>query len=429
MVFDLGIGKMSLAALSKLLSDEKSENEATPLRIVTHSAEIENGDLFCALRGEKDGHLFAKEAAERGALAILAEEETEAKLPHILVKNVIESLGVWANHVCRTAKIHRIAITGSVGKTSTKNAVATVLGVRFRVHAARENYNNLLGVPLTVLETPPQTEILVAELGTNQRGEIAKLSAILEPHTAIITRIGQAHIGAFGSRGAIADEKLSVMEHLSPQGKLFLPPNEPLLDASLAHGGRTEVPPLPSLQGKKLDIAAATSLGYAYAVGKSFGLTEEELSEGLQRAASTDLRRKKIWAGNVCLIDDTYNASPESMQVALEYLSEFAPKRKIAVLGDMLELGNECKRLHEEAGKTAACSADVCFFFGENAEHYMNGAHAGECHRLPVGAPMDTARALLPFLQKGDTVLFKASHGVHAERVCNALRKLLEQAR
>jgi len=427
MIIDLGIGRIPLNTLKELLHAEGDAVLKTPLRLVTNSKEIRENDLFCALRGNIDGHTFAKEAEENGALAILAEERTDASLPHIIVGNTAESLAIWAHAALKDHPCRRIAVTGSVGKTTTKNAIAAMLGTRFRVHASQENYNNLLGVAFTVLSMPRDSEILIAELGTNHPGEIAALAKIIEPNDAVITRIGHAHIGAFGTLDAIAREKLSVRAGMKRGGRLYVPKNEPLLSLHPIGISTKKINTLPT---KDTDIATHASLSFAKAIAKTYFLSKEEIAHGEIIIKSRDARRKTKWAYDICLIDDAYNASPEAMTAAFAYLAAQSRSRKILVLGDMLELGEHTAAAHRRTGKEASATADLVFFFGEYQNFYLEGARGQKAKAVGLLSTdaMALAKEILPFLRKGDTLLFKASHSLRADLICDALFSLLSNA-
>ena len=209
MIIPLKCGAIPYERLAHILHAPlpRSLRGGVPTRLVTHTGEIQEGDLFCALKGKKDGHDYIREACERGASAVISERKTEADIPHILVHSTQEALGTGAGAVTAGAFPIRIGITGSVGKTTVKEALRATLSVRFRVHATHENQNNELGLPFTLLSAPCDSEVLVCEVGISHPSEMEPLSQILRPHLSVITCIGHAHIGAFGSREKIAEEK------------------------------------------------------------------------------------------------------------------------------------------------------------------------------------------------------------------------------
>ncbi len=428
MVFELGVGKMPLARIASLIGARGRFSTEEPRRVVTDSREVKEGDLFCALRGKDDGHRYIAEAQGRGALAVLAERRGDGTLPHLLVESTEGALAEWASAARRAHTACRyIAVTGSVGKTTTKNAIAETLGMRFSVFASRENYNNALGVPLSLLSVPREAEVAVLELGSNGRGEISYLSELLSPSDGVITAIGHAHIGAFGSLRETAKEKLGILKGMETGGRLFLKASDPYL-ANVSAEGITVI--YAEEYGENGDIAARSAHGFAATLGKAYGLCAEELAAGLSRAARKDIRRRIGSYGSITVIDDSYNASPESMLAAFEFLRLRARERKILILGDMLELGEASEELHKRVGESAAF-ADTVFLFGKHARDYLAGIKeqdsACSAYLLEGTCAEEYAEEILRTLKKKDTVLIKASHGMHGERIAAALYALLDK--
>lgn len=430
MIIPLLTGRLSLSVLAKALSTDFKGEDVAPCRLVTDSREIEKGDLFCALKGKCDGHTFAKEAEERGAVAILAERKTDSLLPHLLVRSVEEALLAWASLVLKGHPCLKIAITGSVGKTTAKEKCATVLKECFRVHKTEGNRNNQLGVPFTVLSMPKNTEVLIAECGMNSRGEIARLSGTLCPDIAIITSIGYAHIGRLGSREEIAAAKMEILLGMREDAPLFLPMGEALLSpcftrenvySVLPFEEKNPYFPLPE------DIAERWGLGFAYRLGRHLKIEEKALYKGLAEAAKTPTRRQISTVKGVTLINDTYNASPESVIAALDLLSDLKAKRRIAVLGTMLELGAASPLLHRAVARHAARASDCLFYYGKEAEAIKEGALGGGIakERLFLFPSLEEIKpALLSFISKGDAILFKASRGMRADQLFAAVNAL-----
>lgn len=434
MIIPLERGAISLGALGRILGVEvpPHDENIVPKRLVTNSKEVSAGDLFCALIGERDGHAFTEEAVKNGAVAILAERTTPAKACHIITPSVRRALADWAIAVTQDEKPLRIGITGSVGKTTVKDAVAAMLGVRFSVHATYGNYNNDLGLPFTLLSSPKECDAIVCEVGISHPGEMAGLSEILRPHISVITCIGHAHIGAFGSRERIAAEKREILRHAEGEGALFVPITEPLLFLLPPNGiQRRAVTPFDAHSCKKYGLSfeetdIPRNLAYAFgkAVGEACHLTEEEIRTGLYRIASLEARCKVYAHHGIHIIDDSYNASPESMLSALLFLSARKTGKRIAVLGDMLELGEKSDAFHRAVGRFSALHADVLFFFGEHAETYAEGASAGgakQPHILPKDKTT-AANEIASYLSKGDSILFKASRALRAEELIARLK-------
>lgn len=418
--------------------------------ITTDSRLVRPGDMFIALCGtHSDGHLFLPEARARGASLLVSQNRSEGCLS---VKNTRGALRAIAAHYLKAHRIPVVAITGSVGKTGTKDAIAAALSPRFCVHKTIENLNNELGVSFTLLSRPKEAEIAVLEFGTNANGEIATLARCAPPDIAVLTAIGRAHIGAFGSREAIFREKASLLTEMQ-DGLAVLNGDDPLL-ASLA-------PSIPTLRvglSEGLSLTARRisysrygtsytldgdgdgcriflrSVGsphiyaslFAIAVSGHFGVPLSAARDALFRMPYAKGRQTVSDAGGVLLIDDSYNASPESMVAALELLSRLGRgHRRIAVLGDMLELGTAATALHAELGRESACCTDLLFSFGQYAEDIARGAIEGgmqECDIRTLHSADLCRRALLPILTDGDTVLIKASHALGGHSIAEAIR-------
>ena len=447
MIIPLARGALPLGKLGEILRVQIPSDISThiPRRLVTDSREISQGDLFCALMGERDGHLYAKEAAAHGAVAILAEKETEAPIPHITVPSTRRALADWAIAVTKAQCPLRIGITGSVGKTTVKDAVAAMLSTRFSVHATHENLNNDLGLPFTILSAPQNTEILICELGVNHPGEMALLSEILRPHISVITCIGHAHIGAFGSRDGIAAEKREILRYAEDGGTLYVPITEPLLFLLPPRGIRREgIAPFDAHTCQKYGIPFSEedvpkNLAYAIstAIAKACRLTDQEISEGLTRIAALQTRRKECYHNQVRIIDDGYNASPESVMSSLLFLSRFKQGKRIAVLGDMLELGEFSCAFHHAIGRFAASCAEVLFFFGDYAYAYACGARAAGAsfcgeeteskshYFLLSGNQGRDARQIASHIEENDTILFKASRALKIESLIACVKEAL----
>ncbi len=435
MIVSLGIGHMpykEIAALTGARCTAELPQNTFPSRLVTHSQEVASGDIFCALHGKTDGHAFIEEAISRGASAVLAETVPHPSLPALLVKDTNEALGAWAKGALLNTKITVVAITGSVGKTMTKDAINTVLSQVHKTHATHQNQNNAIGVPFTILSAPKDTEILIAECGTNSPGEIAYLSSLLLPDVSVITCIGHAHIGAFGSREAIAKEKLSLLRHAKKGGCALLPYGEPLT-ALIPPNGIKRIAVKSSANVLRMphvpnaDSALIMALSYAEATAITIKMSSQSIRNGLQKAVHLS-RRICTEEKGVKWIDDSYNASPESVYGALVYLSS-EKGRKIAVLGDMAELGEQTEALHRAMGKMAAMHADLVFFFGEFASFYAQGARTASTAAEIVFCDTactqkEIASTILPYIKQGDSILFKASHALHAEKILYQLKEM-----
>ena len=430
MIIPLLSGKYALKDLAFALRASYTGENLAPLRLVTDSREIEKGDLFCALSDKRDGHNYAIEAETRGAAAILAERQTDSTLAHLLVDSVASALLEWASLVLRENRVYTLAVTGSIGKTTVKEKCAAVLSKRYRTHKTEGNKNNHLGVPFTVLSMPEETEVLILECGMNNRGEIKRLSDAVRPDAAIITGIGYAHIGNLGSREAIAEAKMEILSGMKEDAPLFLPYGEPLLSPCFARKNLHFVLPFEEKRAEfplPEDIGEKWGLGFAYQVGRYLEIEESLLYEGLAEAAKHPTRRHVFKIKSVTLINDTYNASPESVIAALDLLSEKGEGRKIAVLGSMLELGDSSHLLHRAVARHGARCADFIVYYGKEDEAILRGAMGGGMtkERIFTFPDLEEAKAfLLSFVSSGDTLLFKASRGMQADILFEAVSDL-----
>jgi UDP-N-acetylmuramoyl-tripeptide--D-alanyl-D-alanine ligase len=378
-------------------------------------------DLFIGLRGENvDGGRFAAAALAAGAWGVLVAPEHAEGLGGGVVLVTDDPLAAlqrlatsWIHELCAMV----IAITGSTGKTSTKDLVAAMVGQGYSTVATPANYNTEIGLPLTVLGAPHGTRVLVLEMAMRGPGQIAELAAIAAPDVAVITNVGPVHLEQMGSLEAIATEKAAVIRALKAGGTAIVPRDEPLLEPHLRNDVRTvrfgpgddlgdlELP----FTSAHMRLNAAAALAAARAVGVE--------PHGRLTVALSALRGERIvLPGDVTIVNDCYNANPMSMRAALDDLVAAAPGRRIAVLGDMLELGPGEQRFHEEIGDYArAKGVDLLVTVGPRAAA-MDGEQAV--------ADAEEAAALLPELvEPGDTVLVKGSRGVGLEVVADALQR------
>ncbi len=422
-------------------------------RISTDSRTIEAGDFFVPIRGENfDGHSFVEQVAARGAIGALVEEGWEGNVPaHFALVRVADTLVGYQQIAAgyrRSLPLKVIAITGSNGKTSTKDFVAAALGRRFRVTKTEGNFNNHVGLPRTILEANSEHEIGVWELGMNHPGEIAALAALAAPDVGIITNIGVAHIEYMGSREAIAREKGSLAEAIQADGTMILNADDPFSESIAprtcakivlagihqgiihaedirqsaggseftileeAHRCRAQlpVPGLHMVQNALLAVAA----------GRAFGLSIEECAAGLASAPLTKARLQLRDIRGVQFLDDSYNANPESMKAALRTLVELdAEGQRIAVLGQMSELGAESAHGHAEVGRTAAeLRIDQLITVGELGAAISRAATSAGLDRVTnVATPSEAAEMLSGITQTGDLVLVKGSRSARMERV------------
>ncbi len=361
-------------------------------KIVTDSRRIEPNCLFFALKGDNfDGNRFAKAALEAGAAFAVVDDPTVAALDPrcLLVENVLASLQNLARDWRRTFQIPVIAITGSNGKTTTKELVAGVLAAQYRCHFTLGNFNNHIGVPLTLLAMPRETEVAVIEMGANHQKEIAELCQIAEPTHGLLTNVGKAHLDGFGGFEGVKKGKSELFEWLAEAGGLaFINQNEPFLaDLAQKRGVRKAIfyktsekpsPLEPAIETQflsenpflKIGFLAADgqileaqsqlvgrynlgNLATAVALGKYFKVPFEKIAAVIEDYAPKNMRSQLLEKGENQFVLDAYNANPTSMKNALENFERMAAPRKIAVLGDMRELGAEAEKEHLQIVKMA----------------------------------------------------------------------------
>ena len=428
-------------------------------KISTDSRTLKRGELFVALRGENfDGHKFVEAAVKTGAVGAIVDLGWKGKVPDnftvIRVEDTLQAYQTVAANYRKSLPLRVLAITGSNGKTSTKDFAAAVLGRRFRVTKTQGNFNNHVGLPRTMLEATSQDEVAVWEIGMNHPGEVAALAKIAAPDAALITNIGIAHIEFMGSREAIAAEKGALAEAIGPQGSIILNADDPFSKniatrthakvifagttagtirageiTQSAHGSdftilegahrcraQLPVPGLHMVQNAMLAVAA----------GRLFGLSLEEAAAGLVAAPLAKARLQIRQIGGVQFIDDSYNANPDSMKAALRTLVELdADGKRIAVLGEMRELGKESARGHREVGETAAeLGVDQLIAIGDMGAAIAEAAQeAGLEKTAAVGSISEAAEMLTEITAPGDLVLIKGSRTARTERVLEEFAK------
>lgn len=414
------------------------------------SRQVKGKDLFVAAPGEKtDGHLFVAEAASRGAAAALVARPVDALLPQLLVADTVSALQALAGQVRREAGFRVAAVTGSVGKTTTKSFLAALLARRFRVAQTQGSRNSQLGLPAEICNLSGDVEWFVAEAGMSRKGELARLGKVLQPQALLYTRIAPVHLEFFPSVEAIAEAKAELIPFLDPEGVLVVNAADPyqesfasrfsgrtmhyglpeksdlwvekvtprgLLGSSLVlrgHGGSWKVElPLPGLHQVENFLAAAC-------LASALGVPPEEMAQ-----AAAELRpqphRGEVHTlpSGALLVDDSYNASPVAVAQMLELLAQ-TPGRHLAVLGEMLELGEKAADFHREAGvKAQSACHRLLAVGGENARIL---AEAFGPQGMWVASVEEAENVLRGELTAGDVVLVKGSRGIGLDRLVAAL--------
>jgi len=424
--------RVAQAAGARLVAP--APHAAGPARVVIDSRAVGAGDLFVGLAGGNvDGGRFAPQALAAGAWGVLVgpghADAARCARPGALIASddPLAALGRLATAWRRQLGAQVIGVTGSTGKTSTKDILAGMLAPQRRVVATAQNLNTEIGLPLTVLGAPPGTEVLVLEMAMRGPGQIAELAAIAEPDVGVIVNIGPVHLELLGSIEAIAAAKAELLAALRPGGTAIVPAGEPLLDphrrpdvSTVTFGPGGDVADLP--KGVTLPFSSAHMRANALAALAAARAVGVEPTGALEVALSELRGQRRELPGGVVVIDDCYNANPMSMRAALDDLAASAGgsgSRLIAVLGDMLELGPDEIRFHEEIGAHArGVGVDLLVTVGPLAAA-MGPAFGGRT--VAVDAAGEAVDALRPLLAEGDTVLVKASRGVGLEVVARGL--------
>ena len=429
-----------------------ANGEAEISGICIDSRLCEEGLLYIAIHGENfDGHNFTASALENGATAAMIHHDVDCEGLFIRVDDTREAFLRLANWFRSTFDIPVVGLTGSVGKTTTKEMTWAVLSEKYNTIKTEGNLNNDIGLPRTLMRFEEDTQAAVIEMGMSNKGEISVLSKTAEPTIAIISNIGVSHMESLGSRENICAAKLEILDGLREGCPILLNGDDPYLASAKIEGhpviyygindkfcdfratdvrqdddttsfvinygeGETQNVTIPTIGIHNVYNAVA-----AFAAGLQLGVTPEQAAEGLKKYQPSGMRQRVKIVNSIRFIEDCYNASPDSQQAALRMLSTVQAKRKIAVLGDMLELGAISEEAHKNAGLLAARNRiDVLMTYGELSQ--ATAERSLECGVPVVKSFLDKtelADTLVSFLQEGDAVLFKASRGMALEDVIN----------
>lgn len=445
--------KIDLSEIAGFLGHDpdKCEKDVVITGFSTDTRTLKQGDLFFAVNGENfDGGDYVEEALRNGAVAAVTERNIDMKRV-LTVPDTVKALGAIAYGYRKKFDIPVVAVTGSSGKTTVKDMLTAMLSQVMDTHFTRGNLNNHIGMPMTLLGMESRHEACVVEMGMNSKGEIDYLSKIAAPTHGVITNIGNAHIGRLGSREAIFKAKTEMVANLKKGGTLIINGDDEYLSRindiegidivkfgliadndikadNVRHEGEgfysfeCEGEQIrPGAPGKHNVYNALAAL----AVGKVFGLDIKDMKRAIEGFGGGHMRMDVSELKNARIINDAYNANPDSMKAALEFLAGFKG-RKIAVLGDMLELGGFSGPSHREIGEKAAKVADVLVFCGKEAENYKIGAlkagrQIGDIH---VFDKSEGAGSFIEgFIEPGDIMLLKGSRGMKMEIVLEYLKE------
>ncbi|MBQ3165354.1 MAG: UDP-N-acetylmuramoyl-tripeptide--D-alanyl-D-alanine ligase [Lachnospiraceae bacterium] len=458
---NMTLHNIAKAVGGKLFCAEGKEHQEVK-GVVLDSRKVEQDFLFVATVGERvDGHSFIEQVYEKGALCVICEKAPQNPSgAYILVESSFQALKDVAKFYRENLDIKVVGITGSVGKTSTKEFIASVLESHYKVLKTEGNFNNEVGLPLTVLRIQEDTEVAVLEMGISDFGEMHRLSEIAQPDICVITNIGQCHLENLGTRDGILKAKTEIFDFMKADGSVCLNgDDDKLITVQNAKGnapiffGRNETHAIyasdcenQGLAGSKVVIhregrsftveipLPGEHMIYnalaATAVATMLGLSDEEIQKGIAAVEPVGGRSHIIRNEKVTIIDDCYNANPVSMKAAVDLLT-MANSRTVAILGDMFELGSNEKKLHYEVGAyTAEKGIDMILCVGDLSKNIYEGALSVNdstskvCHFVDKATLLEQLGGLL---QVGDSVLVKASHGMHFEELLDKILCVIEK--
>jgi UDP-N-acetylmuramoyl-tripeptide--D-alanyl-D-alanine ligase len=454
-----------LATGGRLLRGGKSNRFGD---VVTDSSKVKRGSVFVALKGERlDGHRFVADAVRRGASCVVVHRDlgpsAYGAATVVRVRDTLRALGDLAHHRRETYRPKVLAITGSNGKTTTKEMIAGILQeaymkqepLRGKILKTEGNFNNLVGLPLTLLRLRKRDRVAVVELGTNRRGEIERLTEVAAPDMGIITSVSAAHLEGLNSLAGVAREKGALFRGIRPGGMIAVNRDDARVrrlgqkfrgkKITYGDGGQVRVESWRSLaaKGMMLDLRAgrrrihvrlnflgkhnivnATS---AAAMAYGFGISLAAIRRGLQKAKPFPMRMQLETWRKIGIINDAYNANPASMEAALKTLSEIECRgERTAILGDMFELGRQSRQQHLQLGKQVArAGIDRLYLLGAQAKHVRQGALQGgmSSERIVLGKDhTHVANLLRTHVKKGDWLLLKGSRGMKMETVLTKLK-------
>ena len=443
--------KLSLKKIAEVIGAEY-EGDLIIDTVSTDTRKISKGCLFVAFEGERfDAHTFVKEAEKLGAAAVVCHKEVECNIPVLYVENTRTAYLDIAGYYRSLFDIRVVGITGSVGKTTTKEFVSLAMGAGYKTLKTEGNFNNDVGMPATLLRLDSSYEAAVIEMGMNHFGEIHNLTLRSKPTMAIITNIGVSHIENLGSRDGILKAKLEILDGMQSDAPILLNLNDDKLSTAKIEGRKvyyfaiederadfnaysiseSELSTSFKLlyNSKEYEIAIPTigrhnviNATAAFAAGVLNDIDPEKICKALGNYVPSGMRQKIVKFDKFTVIEDCYNASPDSMRASISTLKGLKSKKSIAVLGDMLELGSYSEQMHREIGKYCADTGiDVLFGFGEASRFYSEVAARGGVKAKSFTDREELLNAIEKEIDDGSAILFKGSHGMHLDKTIESL--------
>ncbi len=447
--------KMLLSEIAEAVSGTLIGSDGEVSSVSTDTRTIEKGSLFVCIKGENfNAHLFAEKAAESGAVCVMAEEKVECSCSVIYVSSTRQAQLLLARAYREKFSIPVVGITGSVGKTTTKEMISCVMEAKYKTLKTEGNFNNDIGVPRMIFRLDESYTAAVLEMGMSNLGEISLLTNAVKPTLAVISNVGVSHIENLGSRENILKAKLEITEGLEKGSKLLLNGDDDMLSAvtdsdfDIVRYG---------IDGENLDFKAINifqdnektefeieydekyrkiilpTIGLhnvynalaAFAVGIYHGISADECALSLEKYVPSGMRQKIVRKNGIVFIEDCYNASPDSQKASMNALMLIDGKRHIAVIGDMLELGSYSETAHRQVGEYAAeKEVDILFTYGKESVYSADSAKkSGLENVFSYDDKTLLAEKLLSVLEDGDVVSFKASRGMRLEEV---IKKIYE---
>ena len=444
---EIPFGIKEIYEITGAVFSDATEPSITINAITTDTRECKENDLFIALNGENEsGEKYVREALKKGCHVLSSSHQGGA----ISVNDTVEGLLKLAKaYKAKVAPRYTVAVTGSVGKSTTVKFISTILKEQFKVHSTIGNFNNHIGVPLTLLSMPKDTEVLVTELGMNHLGEISRLSHTVNPDIGVITGIGTAHIGNLGSRKKIAEAKLEIRDGMN-SNDLLLPASEPLVsNIPLAlYVGRNSSLSSFTLNDTDTDTYSFVSkartindivffdkrehllsdLAMAISVADMLEMSEKDILSGIHAITHSDLRQRFIELPCFTVFDDSYTASLESIEADLKYISSLG-RPTGAFLGDILELGDDAEPIHRQIGEIAAkLRIDHLYLYGEYSKYVYEGALEGgmDENNIFINCDISSPRISIDHIRNnhtiGEIVLFKASHRLRLDKIADIMK-------